>query len=177
MIARLKCVSGVLVISATVTLAAQQMPQIGGETLAGHKVALPQAVAGKVVVFVVGFSKASKTSTSTWGKKINGDFGSRPGFECYQLAVLEEVPRLVRGLVISSIKGDVPENLRDHFVPVLHGESELKRLVKYNEKDDAYLVLVDGAGSVRYQIHGAVTDANYSQFWQHIDSLLLETRR
>lgn len=158
------------------TLAAAQappeMPKISGDSFAGHKVALPDATAGKVGVLIFGFTKASKTPTAAWAKRIFAEFGSRPGFELYQLPVLEDVPRLVRGMVTSGIKSGVPENQRDHFVPILQGEAELEKLVHYKEPDDAYLVVLNRDGKVVYQQHGALTDASYGELRGQIEALL-----
>src|SRR6266700_5667485 len=81
----------------------QTLPKIEGESLAGHKVVLPDSAKGNVAVLIFGFTKASKEPTSAWAEKIYGDFGSRPRFELYQLPVLEEVPRFIRGMLISSM--------------------------------------------------------------------------
>ncbi len=150
----------------------QPMPRIEGDSFAGHHVVLPDAAAGKIAVLIFGFSKASKAPTSDWEKKISTDFASRPAFEVYQLPVLEDVPRFIRGMVISSIKKGIPENKRDHFVPILQGEAALKKLVGYKEQDDAYLVLLDFDGKIAAQTHGPLTDAAYSQLRAQIDSQL-----
>ena len=151
---------------------ARQLPRIEGDSLAGHHVVLPEAAAGKAAVLIFGFTKASKVPTSTWADKLQPDFGMRPGFEVYQLPVLEDVPRFVRGMVISGIRKGVPENKRDHFVPILQGEAELKKLVGYKEPDDAYLVTLDRAGNIAQQIHGAPNDSNYAQVRSAIEALL-----
>jgi hypothetical protein len=90
----------------------------------------------------------------------------------YQLPVLEDVPRFVRGMVISGIKKGVPENQRDHFVPILQGEAELKKFVHYNEPDDAYLVVLSRTGNGVDQSHGIPNDADYSKLRKTIDSVL-----
>jgi hypothetical protein len=170
---KLACrVIGFLAILFAIMLQAQQAPKIEGESLAGSHVVLPDAAAGKVAVLILGFSKASKTPTTAWGKRIETDFANRPGFELYQLAVLEDVPRIIRGMVISGIKGGVPGNMRDHFIPVLHGESELRKLVNYNQPDDSYLIVLDRSGKIAYQTHGTLNDASYAPLREHIDSLL-----
>ncbi len=142
--------------------AQQPMPRIEGESFAEHKVMLPDDAKGKVAVLVFGFTKASKGPTSTWGQKIFSEFGNQAGFALYQLPVLEDVPRFVRGMVISGMKKGIKENMRDHFVPILQGESELKRLVNYKEPDDAYLVVLDPSGKIVQQMHGSSSDAAYS---------------
>ena len=149
-----------------------EMPTIEGETLAGHAIKLPEAASGKVGALVFGFSKASKAPTSAWGKKISEDFSSQPAFVLYQLPVLEDVPRIIRGMVISGIRKDVPENRRDHFIPVLHNEAQLKTLVGYKEPDDAYIVILDREGKIVAQTHGLVNDTCYSELRGKIESFL-----
>jgi hypothetical protein len=136
---------------------AAQMPKIEGESFAGKKVVLPDAAAGKVAVLVFGFTKASKGPTTAWANKLLAVFGTRPEFVLYQLPVLEDVPRLIRGMVIGGIKKGVPEKRRDHFVAILQREAELKKFVHYNEPDDAYLVVLSRAGNTLALSHGAPT--------------------
>jgi hypothetical protein len=167
---------GAILVGAFVCMALAQasptMPTIEGESFAGRKVILPDATRDKIGVLIFGFTKASKEPTSAWGAKIRSDLGSRAGFEMYQLPVLEDVPRFIRGMVISSIKKGVPEGLRDHFVPILQHESELKKFVGYQEKDDAYLVVLDTTGRVVYQLHGPFSDAAYQNVSGEVQTLL-----
>jgi hypothetical protein len=148
------------------------LPKIEGENLAGQTVELPEAAAGKVAVLIFGFSKASKGPTSAWAKKISADFPNQPAFVLYQLPVLEDVPRFIRGMVISGMRKDVPGNMHDHFVPLLHGEAQLKTLVSYKDSDDAYLVVLDRGGKIVAQTHDPFSETDYSQLREKIVSLL-----
>jgi hypothetical protein len=150
----------------------QPMPRIEGESFAGQKVVLPDAAKGHVAVLVFGFTKASKEPTRAWAEKILAEFGNQSEFELYQLPVLEDVPRLFRGMVISGIKKGIPEKLRDRFVPILQGESELKKLVGYKEPDDAYLVILDPSGQIAQQVHGSFSEAAYAQLREELQRLL-----
>jgi hypothetical protein len=166
------CATFALMLSASaVAQGPRQMPRIAGERFAG-RVELPDAARGNVAVLIFGFSKASKTPTSAWAEKLRSDFSSQTGFALYQLPVLEEVPRIIRGAVISGMKKGVPAPMRDHFVPILQDEAELKRLVSYQEPDDAYLVLLDRSGQVVGQRHGSFSDAGYRQFESEVLALL-----
>jgi len=165
----LACVAFALPSSAQGTF---QMPKTEGESLAGKQVVLPDAAAGKIAVLIFGFTKDSKGPTSAWADKIAVDFGKQTNFELYQLPVLEDVPRLFRGMVISGIRKGVPEKVRDHFVPILQGEDDLKKLVNYKEKDDAYLVILSRSGGIVQQMHGSPNDASYAQLRTEIESLL-----
>jgi hypothetical protein len=163
------CVAG---LCSSMAQSTTPMPKIQGASLAGHTVVLPDAAAGKIAILIFGFTKASKVPTSAWADKLQAYVGSRPDFELYQLPVLEDVPRLFRSMVISGIKKGVAENKRDHFVPIVQGEAELKRLVRYKEPDDAYLIIVGRGGTIVQQLHGAPTDENYRQVKSAIESML-----
>jgi hypothetical protein len=62
--------------------------------------------------------------------------------------------------------------MRDRFVPILGDEAELKRLVSYQEPDDAYLVLLDRSGQIVSQRHGSFSATGYRQFESEILALL-----
>src|SRR5579871_4916519 len=166
--------AGSLLLWASLALAQgiRPMPRVEGESLAGSTVVLPDAAKGKVAVLIFGFTKASKGPTSAWANKLNSELGNQPDFVLYQLPVLEEVPRLIRGMVISGMKKDVRENMRNHFVPILRGEAELKKLVSYKEPDDAYLVVLNRSGQIVQETHGSSPDAAYAQVRSEIQSLL-----
>ena len=161
-----------MLLTATELLGQQVMPRIEGESFAGRNVVLPDAAKGHVAVLVFGFTKKSKEPTSAWATKIHSEFGGRAGFELYQLPVLEDVPHFIRGMVISGIKKGVKEELRDHFVPILQGESELKKLVDYKEVDDAYLVILNPAGEIVQQVHGPYSDAAYEHLRNQMQAQL-----
>ncbi|HEY4901146.1 MAG TPA: hypothetical protein VIH91_10055 [Terriglobales bacterium] len=159
-------------LSLPVIAAAQQLPRLQEENLAGQQVVLPDAASGKVAVLVFGFTRASQTTTGAWTKQLRADFGKSAGFELYQLPVLEDAPRFIRGMITSGMKKGVPENERANFVPVMHSEAELKKLVGYKESDDAYLVVLDRNGKVAFETHGATPDTNYAQLRSKLENLL-----
>ena len=154
------------------SLAAQQFPRLQEENLNGQQVVLPDAASGKVAVLVLGFSRASSTPTGAWAKRIQSDFGKTPGFELYQLAVLEAVPRIFRGMIISGINKGVPESERAYFLPVLHNEDQLQKLVGFKEEGDAYIIVLDRSGKVAYQTHGASVDPAYAELRTKVQGLL-----
>ena len=77
----------------------------------------------------------------------------------YSIAVLEDAPRFVRGMAVHGMKSDTPAAQQDHFVVVYHGESELKRVTNFKCSEEAYVVLLDPKGEIKWAIHGAVNDA------------------
>jgi predicted transcriptional regulator len=49
--------------------------------------------------------------------------------------------------------------MQAHFMPVFSGESEWKKVARFANADDAYVLVVDGEGKVRWQTSGKVTEA------------------
>lgn len=151
---------------------AQRLPRLQEDNLVGQSVVLPDAAAGKVAVLVLGFSQASKNPTSTWAKRIWLDYGQTPGLALYQLAILEAVPRMFRSMIISGIRKGIPEDQRPNFLPVVHNEAELQKLVGFKEADDASIIVLDRSRKVAYQTHSASVDPAYVEFRSALAGLL-----
>jgi hypothetical protein len=107
---------------------AQTFPRLQEENLNGEQVVLPDAAAGKVAVLICGFTRGSQTSTGSWAKRVQADYGKTASIAWYQLPVLEEAPRLIRGAIVSGMKKGVVADIHANFVPVMHDEAELKKL-------------------------------------------------
>ena len=102
---------------------------------------------------VIGFTHSSQNQTKAWAARLQHEFPT------YSIAVLEDAPRLVRGMAVHGMKGGVPEDQRDHFVVIYHNEKELKQAAGFDAPDDAYVLLLDKDGAIRWSFHGPVTDA------------------
>ena len=152
---------------APVLLAGAQFPSIDGENLLGDKVALPRIAEGRPAVFVIGFTHASQSQTKAWSARI------APSFPTYSIAVLQDVPRLVRGMAVSGIKSGVPQSQRDRFILIFKGEKELKEASAFSsgQPNDAYILLVDSASAIQWQFHGAVSDTAVAELRSRLDAL------
>lgn len=144
------------------------VPAVRGTTLAGGKVALPEDLKGKTGVLIVGFSKGASAEAAAWGKRLAGDKAHSGDLVYYEVAMLEGVPRLLRGIVLKQIKSSVSEAGQAHFLPVYEHQAEWKAAAGYTRPDDAYVLVVDGTGAVRARIQGAPTDVAYVQLLQGI---------
>lgn len=71
---------------------AETFPVLEGENLLGQKVALPEAVKGRPTVVVTGFAHAANGQMNAWGKRLEAEY------QPWSIAVLEDAPRLVRGM-------------------------------------------------------------------------------
>lgn len=130
-------------------LSAQPLPKIEGETCSGKKLTLPT---GKPAVLIIGFTHGSQSQTKAWAQRVHDRF------DTWSIVVLEDVPRLMRGMVSHSVKGSIPQAQHDRCLLVNHGEKELKHAVGFDRPEDAYVLVTDSAGSIQWRFHGPVTN-------------------
>jgi len=79
---------------------------------------------------------------------------------------------MIRGMIVSGMTRGVPEDQRADFIPVLHNEAGLKKLVGYKETEDAYIVVLDRSGKIAYQAHRPTPEPGYTQLHAEVESLL-----
>ena len=148
-----------------------RLPRTEAETASGRAITLPDAAAGRVAILVVGFSKTSREVTERWERQVFQDYGSAPRVAVFRVAVLESVPRLLRGFVRGRIEKNVPNEKRDGFVLLFHHEEEWKTLVRFAAPDDAYFIVLEGAGNVSWVGHGGPALEGYGELKAQIDLL------
>jgi hypothetical protein len=152
-----------LALCAGILHAERPIPNIEGETLSGKRAALPKDLGSKPALLIIGFTHSSQAQTKVWGLRV------RDRFPMWSIAVLEDVPHLVRGMVSHSIKSGIPKDQYDRFLLVYHGEKELKQAAGFDRPDDAYLLVIDGAGAIRWSFHGSVTDAAVEEIGRQLN--------
>ena len=157
--------------AATIPQNGDRIPPVHGTTFADVKVDLPQALQGKVGIFVIGFSQDSRDAVTTWGKKLATDFYDSPNVAYYEMPVLASVPRLLRGFVQGRIKASVSDRGKPHFLPITENEPAWRNLVHYSDPNLPYILVVDEQGTVRWQTQGPLTDATYIALRHRIDVL------
>ena len=79
---------------------------------------------------------------------------------------------MLRGMAVSGIKSSIPKERWDRFVLVFRGEKELKQAVGFERADDAYLVVLDRTGSVRWRQHGAISESALDEFKKQLAAAL-----
>jgi predicted transcriptional regulator len=131
---------------------------------------LPEGLKGKVGVLVVGFSKNSREADAAWGKRLAADYGQSPTVVYYDMPVLAGAPRMLRGMIVKSMKSSVPASEQTHFVVILENEAAWKTVTHYGQPDDPYVLVVDSQGSVVWRTQGAVTDAAYAALKEHVEA-------
>jgi hypothetical protein len=151
-----------------------QIPKTQGTALAGNQITLPDDVRGKVGVLVLGFSQKSGDVCKGWGQRLAENYHDSHEVTYYQMPVLESVPKLIRGMVVKSIKSGVPNAEQVHFLPTFSNEAAWRETVHYKNPDTAYIVVIDGEGQVHWQTSGQVTEAGFTALKQQVEAARAE---
>ena len=147
----------------------EQIPKTAAESLAGQQMTLPESLKGHPSVVILGFSKSSQDTVKEWDKRVRKELGD--GFDVYQVAVLEDAPSFVRGMIKHAMKGSTPADRQGHFLVVVKGEAELKKAAGYSEADEAYLLLLDESGEIRWRTHGTANDGELKELADKVRGL------
>jgi hypothetical protein len=152
---------GMTIASAQTLQPGTMIPQIKGATLEEQAIVLPDAVRGKVTLLVITFSKAAGELGRGWNDPFFKDYPQEDKVTSYAIAMLEDVPSLMRGMVRGGIKRGVPLSMRRRFLTVNQDENQWKQYVGLKNDKDPYLVLVDGNSQVQWIHHGAFDPTVY----------------
>jgi hypothetical protein len=145
-------------LAAMSAFAATVMPTVKVEPLAGSSLTLPDDLPHGPCVFVVGFSKASRTQTMQWSQRLEHEALADQA-SIYSVAVIEDVPALMRGFVIRGISSGVPDALHHRFLVATSNAAAWKDAVSYSDADAAYLVLVNSDREIVWRANGQLTEA------------------
>jgi len=129
------------------------IPATEATTLSGQAIQLPRDLPAHALL-VLGFSEKSSTDSAECGTRLQEAVPRQVDAKVFQLPVLEDVPRLIRGFVTRSMKKSVSARLQSTFVPVFDHESEWKRLTGFESPDDAYILLTGPQGAVLWRTRG-----------------------
>jgi hypothetical protein len=109
-------------------------------------------------VFVVTFTKAAAEQGAAWSRKLR-DAGEALGAAVFQVAVIEDVPKLFRSSVISGMARQIPQPLHGRFWVAVSDGKTWEQCVELASRKDAYVFVVDRRDRIVWRAHGDVTDA------------------
>ena len=147
------------------------LPQLSGETLDGKPRALPAAAQGKIAFLTIAFSKRAGEHSRTWSERFSRDERPPANVTNYSIAMLEGVPRLLRGMIKSGIKRGVPAHFYDRFLIVTSEQAAWEKYLAVKDRDLPYLVVIDGEGRLQWKDQGAFDEEKYRELRTRIAAL------
>jgi hypothetical protein len=72
----------------------------------------------------------------------------------FSIAILQDAPKLMRGVIKHGMRGGVPKAEQDSFIVLERDEDVWKKLADFSDPNDAYVILIDSYGKIRWRTHG-----------------------
>jgi hypothetical protein len=160
------------ILSAVLVAHAEKMPPLRVENLSGDSLVVPARTATAPSLFVIGFTKKSRAQTSQWTQRLEREdpHGEPP----YQVAILDDVPRFLRGLVLHAIRSGIPERLHKRFLIVYDNADVWKRLARFVIPDDAYVLVIGAGGKLVWRTEGGLTEERFKALLEAIAAARLQ---
>jgi hypothetical protein len=145
-------------------------PRLSAKTLTGKSLELPAAALGKPAVLLFSFSRTAGKDAHLWKERLARDFSS--AVPTYDVVVLESVPKLFRGLVLSGIRSGMPLSMQDRTVVLYQDEKLWKTRLTASDNNRAYVVLLAPDGQLCWSNATAYTASEYARLKNRIDMLI-----
>jgi hypothetical protein len=162
------CFIGVVVMSVTTLRAGptlqslrlgDRLPVLKGQFLSGRDAELPRASAGQVALVAIGFTYKSRFPVEAWGEWYLATIGSRNDVTFFEVPMIGRLAALGRWFIDRGMRSGTPAALHEQVITVYGGTADWKKRVAYSaeREDDAYLIVLDRGGIVRW-LHGGGFD-------------------
>lgn len=152
------------------------LPQTEGKTLADEKMVVAEKVRGRVAVLVITFSRKAGEAAAPWTRRLTAE-PQAPELAVFQVAHLQEVPRIFRGLITAMIKRGTPRQMHTTFVVLVTEEDLWKKFVDFKDSGVPYLVLVNGTGQTIWRGQGAIDEERYATLRDAIKKASIQGER
>jgi len=131
------------------------LPELKGQTLTGRTAVLPQP-SGKVTLVAMGFTYKSRFPVEAWAEWYRATIGSRTDVTFFEVPMIGGAATLGRWFINRGMRNGTPAELHDQVITVYGGTGDWKQRLSYSSahKDNAYLIVLDREGVVRWLHHG-----------------------
>ena len=132
------------------------LPALRGQTLTGRTVMLPPGSSGRLTLVAMGFTYKSRFPVEAWGNWYRARMGSRTDVTFFEVPMIGGAATLGRWFINRGMRNGTPAELHDQVITVYGGTGDWKQRLSYTSehKDDAYLIVLDREGVVRWLHHG-----------------------
>ena len=149
-----------------------ELPLLEVTALSGDRVALPRDARGHAAVLVIGFSKAAAKSSRPWldGCRSAAAAGTAgPSIYCYDVRMLEAVPRSFRGVMERGMRSGFPAELQRNTLLVYAENDAWRARVGADDDKTPYVIGIDTEGRVRATATGQFVEMELRKIREAIE--------
>jgi len=151
-----------------------ELPLLEANALSGDVAALPRDVRGHPAVLVLGFSKSAAKITRAWTDGCRSAAAARPAGSdvyCYDIRMLEGVPRPFRGMVERGMRSGIPVELQRHALLVYRENDAWRERLGVDDDKTAYVIGCDREGRVRGTATGQFVEMELKKILEAIEPM------
>jgi hypothetical protein len=137
-----------------------ELPPLDAQSLGGEQVTPLRDTRGQGAVLVVGFSKGAAKLTKPWMDACLAALAASGGggITCYDVRMVEEVPRLFRGAMERGMRKGLPIERQRLTLLVYSGNEAWRQRLGVKDDDAAYVIGCDREGHVRRAATGPYSE-------------------
>lgn len=163
----------VLTLAAAVLLTTgEPLPELKGEFLTGKQAVLPAASQGRVALLALGFTYDSRFAVEAWVKRYRAEFPDKAKTTFFEVPMIGGMARLGKWFIDSGMRRGTPKADHENVITVFGGVDPWKERVGYKNEKDAYLILLDPEGKIRWMHHGGFDDTAFRALVEQVRGLL-----
>lgn len=132
------------------------LPPLQGEYLTGKSATLPTAASGKTTLVLLGFTYASRVPVEAWGEWFRDTIGIGPDRTFFEVPMIGGMAKMGRWFIDRGMRKGTPAALHENVITVYANTGEWKKrlAVSSTNDKDAFLIVLDRDGVVRWLHHG-----------------------
>ncbi len=162
-----------LALTVAMTLSMQQpLPVLKAKYLSGREATLPADCKGKAALLAFGFSYASRYAVEDFSNRFHKEFEKESRVTFYEIPVISGAAQLGKWFIDSGMRKGTPKDLHENVITLYGNGGPWKEYLGYKAADDAYLVLLDQSGAVRWHYCGKFDEAAYKELLAATGKLL-----
>lgn len=147
------------------------LPELKGEYLTGKQAILPSAAKGSIALLALGFTYDSRLAVEAWVKRYRAQFPDKARTTFFEIPMIGGMARLGKWFIDSGMRRGTPKPDHENVVTVYGGVDAWKQRVGFKDEKDAYLILLDGEGRVRWRHNGAFDEAAFAALVEQVKAL------
>lgn len=152
-----------------------RFPDLEVKTLGGNKLALPDAVQGKMTLISVSFTDPAQEKLDSWSNDLFKKYADNATIDYLETILISGKNKAFSGFINKGMKKAVAKSMHDK-VSVYFGD--LKPYYEHfgvSDKDDAYLFLLDKNGNVLFESSGMATSEKLAVLYSLVEEQMKNT--
>lgn len=150
----------------------EPLPELKGEFLTGKQAVLPTASQGRVALLALGFTYDSRFAVEAWVKRYRAEFPDKAKTTFFEVPMIGGMARLGKWFIDSGMRRGTPRADHENVITVFGGVDPWKERVGYKNEKDAYLILLDEEGKIRWMHHGGFEDGAFKTLAEQVRGLM-----